>query len=387
MELSPQQQIFDQIRKANKVLIALPNNPSADSVASGLALKIFLQKLQKDAQIACSGVLPESLMFLPEAGTVISSLRSGKSFVINVNTSVKKLDELSYQASGEKVEIFLKSQGEDFSPEDMTFSSARFPLDIIVTLDVQSLEDLGPLFEQNADLFFETPKINIAHKASNEYFGAINLVDITATSVAEMLTELLEQFESQLLDENIATCLLAGIITKTHSFQHAHTTPQSFARASRLVNLGGRQQEIIKYVYKTKSLSLLKLWGRALARLKTGPDAPVAYSMLSRTDFQKSDASDREVLLVLKELVESLADYKILAVLSEDGSEGVRFVLAVHTAVNLPEFFAALQIPVPKPLQSMSQFSIFDFTIQAMSLSGAETRLSSASQALKSFLP
>src|SRR6202042_3084276 len=129
--------------------------------------------------------------------------------------------------------------------------------DLIIVLEAGSLENLGKIYEQHTDVFFETPKINIDNKANNEYFGAINLVDVTATSVAEILAELLQKYEDQLIDEDVATCLLAGIISKTHSFQHVLTTPKAFLKASELVALGGRQQEVVKHIYKTKSLPLL----------------------------------------------------------------------------------------------------------------------------------
>ena len=149
------------------------------------------------------------------------------------------------------------------------------------------MEDLGSLNEHNADLFFETPKINVDNKAENEYFGAINLVDVTATSVAEILAGLLQEYEAQLLDEDILLpCLLTGIISKTQSFQHVQTTPRAFLKASELVALeGGRQQEIIKNIYKTKPLSLLKLWGRALARMKIQEDIKAIHSVPTGVDF------------------------------------------------------------------------------------------------------
>ena len=167
----------------------------------------------------------------------------------------------------------------------MSFSAEKFPVDLIFVLGAKSLEDLGGLYEQNTDLFFETPKINIDNRAENEYFGQINLVDITVTSAAEILAELLQKYEEQLMDQDIATCLLLGIISSTRSFQHVQTTPKAFLKASELVALGARQQEIIKNIYKTKSLPLLKLWGRALARMKILEDEKIVYSILSSDGF------------------------------------------------------------------------------------------------------
>jgi nanoRNase/pAp phosphatase (c-di-AMP/oligoRNAs hydrolase) len=373
MELSVQEQIFEQLRKANKILIALPEVLTADSLASGLGLKLFLQKLNKDVELCSSGMAAENLKFLPGTDSIKADIASGQSLVITVDASKKKLDEISYQAAEGKAHIYLKSQGEAFAPEDLSFIVDKFPLDAIITLDAPSLESLGALFEGHTDLFYETLKINIDHKAGNEYFGAINLVDLAASSVAEILSGLLEQFESELLDEDIATCLLAGIITKTNSFQHALTTPQSFLKASKLVNLGGRQQEIIRHIYKTKSLPLLKLWGRVLARLKSADEFSLIYSILNEGDFEKSEAGVAEVVPALKELLENVSGYNLLAILAQAQAGSVRLVLAAHTAVDISPALEALKVS-NKPLQILGQYQIFDVELLGLSLADAENQ-------------
>ena len=55
MELDIPQQIFALIKKSQKVLIALPEHAGTDSLASALALRLFLLKLQKDVVVAGSG--------------------------------------------------------------------------------------------------------------------------------------------------------------------------------------------------------------------------------------------------------------------------------------------------------------------------------------------
>jgi phosphoesterase RecJ-like protein len=339
MEITPDQQIFEYIKKSNKILVLLPQALTEDGLASGLAFKLFLDKLQKDVVLVSGGELPENLKFLPATSSLQKEISTVKSFVITVDTSAKKLEEVSYQSATGKVSIYLKSKSQEFAPEDLSFSSEKFPVDLIVALDAASMEDFGKIFEQHADLFFETPKINIDNKASNGYFGTVNLVDVTATSVAEILTELLHKYEDQLVDEDIATCLLAGIIAKTHSFQHVHTTPRSFLKASELVSLGARQQEIIKYIYKTKSLSLLKLWGRALARMRINEQTKIIYSVLTTNDFEKAESSELDLLPTLREFVENLNGYRIVALLAEPTKGNLRLVAAVHEQV-IPENFA-----------------------------------------------
>src|SRR5436853_634902 len=121
MELSPEQQIFEQINHANKIVIALPEVLTADAVASGLAFSLFLKKQEKDVVVLSSGKLPESLKFLPSSSQVTAEIAGGKSLVIMVDTSVKKLDEISYQTEENKVSIFIKAKGEPLISEDVSF--------------------------------------------------------------------------------------------------------------------------------------------------------------------------------------------------------------------------------------------------------------------------
>lgn len=334
MELDIYQQIFDLIKRAGKILIVLPQALTADSLASGAALFHFLKKLQKDAEFASSGVLPANMAFLPDVESLESDLPGGNSLVVSLNTRTKKLAELSYQTKDDVVNIFLKSKSEPFDPEDVSFAQEKFPVDLIFTLGCASLANCGVLFERHTDLFYETPKVNIDNKAANELFGAVNLVDITATSIAEILALLFEKYEDQLVDEDIATQLLAGIIATTHSFQHPHTTPRSFLKASDLVALGGRQQEIVKNIFKTKPLALLKLWGRALARMVSLEDRGVIYSVLSLADFQKAEAGISELYPVLREFSDNVSDYRLIALVAEAEAGKAEIMLAINNTLD-----------------------------------------------------
>jgi len=245
---------------------------------------------------------------LPHVSEIKHELEASQSFVISVNTSQAALDELSYEAKPDRVDIFLKPKTGKFSQTDVSFKSARFPYDLIITLHTPSLDNLGEIYEKNTDLFFETPIINIDHHPNNEYYGQINHVDLTATSTAEIVANLIEEFESGLMDESIATSLLTGIIVETNSFQHVKTTPKAFLKASQLIAQGGRHQDIIRELYKTKSISLLKLWGRALARLREIKELSMAYSIVNFQDIEKTAAKPEDISGVMKELVVSLTE-------------------------------------------------------------------------------
>ena len=382
MDLSTQQQIFEQLNKAKKILIALPKDLHADNVGSALALAIFLKKMDKVADVVTAGTLPEAINFLPESGSLKHTIINSKSFIITLNTKEKELDEISYQAETGSFNIFVKSKTGSFSEPDVTFGQDKFSYDVIVLIGCKSLQDLGSLFEDNAEVFYEAPKINIDNNPANEYFGAINLIDINTAAVSEIVFSLFSEFEKGFMDADIATCLLAGIITKTNSFQHVQTTPNAFLRASELVNLGGRQQEVVRYLYKTKSLGLLKLWGRALARLKIEENNSAVYSTLNLSDFEKAGASEADLLLVLKELIENISSYNIVAIITEQSSGGSRLVIAMHALVPWQALLEALNVE-GKPTEPFPlAVSVLDITLPNLGLVEAEHAFVRATQSL-----
>src|SRR3989338_1664784 len=342
MEQSPQKSVFDSINKAHRILIALPSNANGDAVGSGLALYSFAKKLDKEPEIVTASQTLEQFSFLPHISEVKHELEAQQSFVISVNTSQAPLDELSYEGKPDRVDIFLKPKTGKFSATDVSFKNARFPYELIITLHAPSLDNLGEIYEKNTDLFFETPIINIDHHPNNEYYGEINHVDLTATSTAEIVASLIEEFESGLMDEHIATSLLTGIIVETNSFQHMKTTPKAFLKASQLIAQGGRHQDIIRELYKTKSISLLKLWGRALARLREIKELSMAYSLVNFSDIEKTGSKQDDILGVMKELVANLAGVKIILLLAETAPQEIIGYFYLHPSVSRDLVVSAL---------------------------------------------
>jgi nanoRNase/pAp phosphatase (c-di-AMP/oligoRNAs hydrolase) len=335
MELSLYQQIAEYIGRSRKVLLALPLHVTIDRLCSAYALNHILARLGKETAIASAAQVLPNAGFLPDMPRIAPELGSGQALIINVATTKAQLDELSYQTEADRVQIFLKAKGDgQFAPEDVTVSAAAENFDLIIILGAQTLDDLGELYQKNTDLFFNTPKINIDIDASNEYFGTINLIDVTASSTAETVTQVIASIEQAVTDENVATSLLGGIIANTHSFQDPVTTPKTLNTASSLIAQGARQQDIIQSLYKTKDFSLLKLWGRALARIKTIPEVSLLYSLLTRSDFEKTGEDNERLMLVLRELLENVSGFQTVALLGEQ-ADGVRFLIAGLPHANI----------------------------------------------------
>jgi len=317
MQTSDQEKLFELISKSQRILIALPEHPNGDTLGGSLALAAFLRKLNKEVEVYCERKDFGSLSFLPGIEQVHHEIVFPKSFVITVKTENAKLDELSYDLLPENVNIYLKPKQGVFSPEDVSFSSDVTKFNLIICVDVASLESLGALYEKNAEMFFAVPKVNIDNHIHNDNYGNINIVDVTASSSSEILLALLRNYEASLIDQDIATNLLTGIITETNSFQHNKTTPSSFVNASELISYGAKQQEIVRNLFKTKELPVLKLWGRAMARIQTIPEYATIFSVVGISDIEKSEAGEAEIFQVAQDFMVNINDAKMLFFVAE----------------------------------------------------------------------
>lgn len=337
MKLSVPQQIFDLVNKSNNLLIALTQNPSTDAIAGALALKIIFEKKDKKVKVVSQNYsLSPQHSFLPKSQDIHSELTTLRQFIVSLDVSKTKVEELSYDIGDDKLNIFIKPKNGFFKEENLSTSAGQYEYDLIFVIDAPELEALGNIYDNNTEFFYFTPIINIDHKASNDNFGQVNLVDITATSVSEIVFELIKEHDEKLLDEYIATNLLAGIISKTKSFQTPQVTPKSLAIASHLIASGARREEIIRNLYQTKSLSTLRLWGRTLARLQTAASGRIIWSLIKRDDFQKTDASEADLDGVIDELIINTPTAEIIALIYETSNQGV--VALISTQKHLDGF-------------------------------------------------
>ena len=100
-----------------------------------------------------------------------------------------------------------------------------------------------------------------------------------------------------------------------------NTTPKSLTVAAQLVALGAKQQEIIKNVYKTRPLSTLKLWGRALSNLKDERDYSFVWSELSAKDFMETGAVETESTGLIDELLKTASGVDFALLLTEKNGD------------------------------------------------------------------
>jgi len=314
-------QIVDIVKRSNKILL-MPSTPvDGDSLGSALALYIVLKKLGKEVTVVCADPVPETFQFLPTTKVINSEFTAANDFIVTLDCKKAKINTIHTKLEQDKVNIIITAKKGQFSKEDVSFHHGPSKYDLIITVDTGDLTQLGRFYEDNTNLFTSIPVINIDHHASNSHFGKINYVDIVASATTEILIPLIEDFEkeedTQLMDEDIATLLLAGIITDTGSFQNANTTPRSFAASAYLIKHGAHQQEIIQHVFKTKNLSTLKLWGRILSKIKVDKESRLVWSTITKKDLQDTMANSDETGGIIDELLSNAPNSEIVLLLKQ----------------------------------------------------------------------
>lgn len=317
MALNEAQQATELIARSKRILVVTRQPETTDALAAAVAVSLFLNKQNKSADAVIPGFDPKRApTFLKTAG-LKSALGAVRSFEISVDVSQNPLDQLHYDVKDGRLSIDIVPQSGEWSPKDVSFRHGADRYDLIIAMDCPDVHALGDLFKDHADFLYRTPIINIDRDPGNEHWGQINLVDLTAVSTTEILYRLFLEWNRNLIDEDIATALLAGMIAKTQSFRTSNVTPQTLQTASELVAMGAKREDIVHGLWRTRTVPTLRLWGRALARLEQDRDSGLVWSALTRQDFAEAGADDRALDGIVRELVSYSPDAKVVVLANE----------------------------------------------------------------------
>ena len=329
MARSDTEQLHQTLTDAEHILLLLPEHPHGDVVGAGWAFAHACGALGKKATLAFSDPheRKQHFNFLPAPENITHTLSSIREVVLAFDTTKNPITNVRTVKDKDRVTVYLTPERGTLSPQDFSFGTSPFPFDVIVCLGAQEKESFGALTDHMSDLFYEVPVINIDNSGANDRYGKINIVQVTASSVSEMCADLLEKLSEDVLTESVAQCLLTGVISATDSFQNKNTTPQSLRLASRLMDVGADQQTIIKNLYKTQPLPLLKLWGRVMSKMQWDERVKLVWATITKEDFSFSGASGNDLTYILDKLKENYTAGKIFLLLfQENGS--------VHGVVN-----------------------------------------------------
>ncbi len=333
--LTQEQQIFEQIKKAKNILVAFRKTWNGDSVASALAVYLFLKKLGKQADIVAEKFDQSDLYsFLPAYGEIKNSIENLRQFIISLDITNTKVNQIKYKVEDNTLNFIISPKDGFFNEDDISTRSGDFKYDLIIVVDTPDLEFLGKIYDNDTEFFYTTPIINIDHHGSNEEFGQINKIDLTAVSTSEILFSLFNNYSREFIDEDIATCLLTGMISKTRSFKTPNVTPAALSAAAQLISMGADREKIVNHLYRSRPLNVLKLWGRVLARLSGTMDNKLVWSALQEDDFAKTETNEKDLDEVVDELIVNMPEVKVIALFYDTKINGKKYAKAIVYSVK-----------------------------------------------------
>lgn len=311
---------------------------NGDSVASALGMYLFLKKIGKEVEIAAEKFEQSSVYsFLPGHANIKNSIENLRQFIISLDIKDTKVGQIKYKVEDDILNFIVSPKDGFFTEDDIASRSSGFKYDLIITLDSPDLESLGKIYDNDTEFFYQTSIINIDHHAENEEFGQINFVELNAISTSEILFSLFESYSRDLIDENIATCLLAGMISKTRSFKTPNITPRSLSAAAQLVAMGAEREKIVNHLYRSRPINALKLWGRVLAKMSSDLGNKLIWSSLSKVDFVKTDSSEFDLNDVVDELIINVPQAKVIVLIyekEEDGKQSTKALIYSGKNIN-----------------------------------------------------
>lgn len=276
------------LANARDIAIVSHISPDGDTLGSALALWQALCLLGKQPYIYCAGEVPHLYRFLPGS-------------------------------------------------EHVTQPAADAAHEMLVVVDCADSKRMGPL----EGLLDRCQTIGWVdhHLNSDGLKYELGVVDVTASSVGEMMLQLIIALEVP-VTKQVADCLYAAISTDTGNFSYSNTRGDTLRAVAQLVDAGAQPNQLAELLYRRRTLSKTRLIGAALSLLNVYLDGRLTLLALPMDTMQQAGATDDEC--------EGLIDYARdiegveMAIFLRETPEGIKVSLrSKNQALNVQQLAAA----------------------------------------------
>jgi bifunctional oligoribonuclease and PAP phosphatase NrnA len=192
-------------------------------------------------------------------------------------------------------------------------------VDVFVSLDAASTGRLGGLAEL---LGTAGRSVVVDHHASNPGFGELRVVDPGAAATVVLVAGLLEGLGVE-LDQQLATCLYAGLSADTGSFRFGNTVPSTHELAARLLRTGIDHADISQRLFDTAPFGWLGLLSAVTGRAVLEPEVGAGFVWTWSTGAEaRTHGLAPDQLEALVDVVRATAEADVACVLKgqDDGS-------------------------------------------------------------------
>ena len=243
-DTNPKQQIVEKIKSSTNILVTVSNDPSVDALSAALGLTLMLDTMGKHATAVFSGAIPPAISFLDPAKTFENTTDSLRDFIIALDK--EKADHLRYKVDGDVVKIFITPYRTTITSSDLDFSQGDYNVELVLCLGVDNQDHLDAALEAHGKILHDATVATISAGGVVSNLGDMDWREEQASSLSEMLVSLSEALKSDkpLLDQQVATALLTGIVAATDRFSNNRTTSRVMTMAAQLMAAGADQQLI-----------------------------------------------------------------------------------------------------------------------------------------------
>lgn len=257
-EIKAKQQVVEKIKEASKILVTVSDSPSVDALSAALGLTMILDKQEKYATAIFSGETPPAIAFLEPEKTFDDTTDSLRDFIIALNK--EKADHLRYKVEGESVKIFITPYKTTINQDDLEFSQGDYNVELVIALGVDNQEHLDNALDNHGQILHDAAIVTLSVGDQYSSLGGVDWHDDNASSLSEMVAGLAEALKEDkkksLLDKQISTALLTGVVAQTDRFSNEHTTSKVMTVAASLMAAGADQQLIANELQQAHTIEV-----------------------------------------------------------------------------------------------------------------------------------
>ena len=241
------QQELNQLKlildKAQSIAIVVSENATFDQLAAALGMYLGLLKLGKSASVLASSKpkLGDNLVGIEKIKTSLD----GANLVISFPYDEGSIEKVSYTEELGRLNIVIEPTDKQlkFSKEDVRFNSGGNNVDVVFTVGVSKLEDIGGLYASQPTLFSSAIIINIGNGQEVSSYGKVNIVNPKLPTVSEIIVLVLKNLNVA-MDRDIATNLYRGLQLTTDDFASDKVSALTFEAAALTMRSGAERMKV-----------------------------------------------------------------------------------------------------------------------------------------------
>lgn len=297
-------QIVDIIKNNTNILVTVSTDPSVDELSAALGLTVLLNNLDKRATAVFSGAIPPAITFLEPDKTFEGTADSLRDFIIALDK--EKADHLRYKVDGDVVKIFITPYKTTLSQDDLEFSQGDYNVEVVLALGVRDQGHLDKALEAHGKILHDATVLTVTAGADTSNLGSLDWHDGGASSLSEMVVGLADGLKEDgpLLDEQIATAFLTGIVSATDRFSNDHTSSRAMTVAAQLMAAGANQQLIAAKLEEAHDIGASAVSSSSAGETATQPKESDTELTISRSERGGSQDAGKQTELVVQPLTD-----------------------------------------------------------------------------------